>query len=50
MRSAVESKSDLAKCHSAPLMKRSSASGFHIYLIGIIIVGVMSVAVFQLFG
>ena len=47
MTNAVENESDLAKCHPAPLMERSSASGFQIYLIGIIVLGVAALATYQ---
>ncbi|HYK80064.1 MAG TPA: hypothetical protein VEU95_10560 [Micropepsaceae bacterium] len=40
----------LAKCHPAPLMERSKASGFHIYLIGIIVLGVVAAGAYQFFS
>ena len=47
MTNAFENESDRAKCHPAPLMERSSASGFQIYLIGIIVLGVAALATYQ---
>jgi|HubBroStandDraft_6_1064221.scaffolds.fasta_scaffold1564140_1 hypothetical protein len=47
MTNAVENESDLANCHPAPLMARSNASGFQIYLIGIIVLGVAALATYQ---
>jgi hypothetical protein len=50
MRTAVENVSDLAKCHPAPLMERSRASGLQIYLIGAVLLGIAALAAYQLFG
>ena len=50
MTNAVDNRTDLAKSHPAPLMERSRASGFQIYLIGIIVLGVMAIAAYQFFG
>jgi hypothetical protein len=46
----ADNKSDLAKSHPAPIMERSRASGFQIYLIGVIILGVAALAAYQFFG
>jgi hypothetical protein len=50
MENAVMNESDLAKCHPAPLMERSKASGLQIYLIGVIVLGVVGAAVYQFFA
>ena len=50
MENANKSENDLAKCHPAPLMERSKASGFHIYLIGSIVLGVVAVGAYQFFS
>jgi len=50
MSTAIENVSDLAKCHPAPLMKRSRASGLQIYLVGAVILGIVALITYQLFG
>ena len=50
MSNIVENESDLAKSHSAPLMQTSNARGFHIVLIGFVLIGVAALVASQLFG
>ena len=47
MSNTAENESDLAKCHPAPVMERSKASGFQIYLIGAIVLGIVALATYQ---
>jgi hypothetical protein len=50
MANAMKKENGLVKCHPAPLMERSKASGFHIYLIGIIVLGVVAAGASQSFS
>ena len=43
----AENQSNLAKCHPAPVGERSKASGFQIYLIGLIVLGIAGLATYQ---
>jgi hypothetical protein len=48
MSSATQNKNNLASYHPTPQMQRSRASGFDIYLIGLMVLAVFVVAVAQL--
>jgi len=47
MSNIAENETDLAKCHPVPVMERSKASGFQIYLIGFIVLGIAGLATYQ---
>ena len=48
MSNATQNKNDLASYHPTPPMQRSRASGFDIYLVGLIVLAVFVIAVAQL--